>query len=73
MEGDDYDETFAPVARFTSSRVVLTLVARHGWHLEQTDVSNAFLNVSIEEGLYMAQPRGFEVPGPPKVCKILKG
>ena len=73
VERVDNTETFAPVTRFTSFRVVLALAAKNGWHLEQTDVSNAFLNIKIEEELYMAQPRGFESPGPRKVCKILKG
>ena len=61
VEGIDYNETFAPVARFTSFRMVLSMSIEQNWILEQGDVGNAFLNVTIEEELYMTQPEGFEV------------
>jgi hypothetical protein len=60
-EGEDYDETFAPVARYTSIRVIISLSASMGWNLHQMDVKTTFLNGAIEEEVYIEQPQGFEV------------
>jgi hypothetical protein len=59
-EGVDYDETFAPVARYTSIRVVISLAAEMGWQIHQMDVKTTFLNGVIEEEVYIEQPEGFE-------------
>jgi hypothetical protein len=48
-EGEDYDETFAPVARYTSIRAIISLAAFMGWNLHQMDVKTTFLNGEIEE------------------------
>jgi protein associated with RNAse G/E len=60
-EGIDYEETFAPVARYTSIRTIMTLVAKMKWKLHQMDVKKTFLNNVIEEEVYIEQPLGFEV------------
>jgi hypothetical protein len=60
IEGVDYDETFAPVARYTSIRTIIAIVAELGWRIHQMDVKTAFLNGFIEE-VYIEQPQGFEV------------
>uniref|UniRef100_H3H8A1 Integrase catalytic domain-containing protein n=1 Tax=Phytophthora ramorum TaxID=164328 RepID=H3H8A1_PHYRM len=57
--GIDYDETFAPVAKFTSIRIVLSLAAKYGLKLHQMDVKTAFLNGVLDEDIYMAQPDGY--------------
>ena len=75
-KGIDYQDAFSPVARFTSFRMLLALAAKGNWILEQTDVSNAFLNVTIKEELYMRQPRGYEEKGGngvELVCRLRKG
>ena len=59
-EGNDYEETFAPVARYTSIRNFLALEAKNKWKLHQMDVKTTFLNVLIEEEVYIEQPQGFE-------------
>jgi hypothetical protein len=59
-EGEDFDETFALVARYTSIRSIISLVASMGWNLHQMDVKTAFLNGAIEEEVYIEQPQGFE-------------
>ena len=59
----DYEETFAPVTRYTSIRAVMSLVSFMGWRIHQMDVKTTFLNGIIEEEVYTEQPRGFEVSG----------
>jgi hypothetical protein len=60
IEGIDYDETFAPVARYSSIRSILALLAQMGWRIHQMDVKIAFLNGIIEEEVYIEQLEGFE-------------
>ena len=61
IEGIDYEETFAPITRYSSMRTILSLSAQMGWHIHQMDVKTAFLNGIIEEEVYIEQPEGFEI------------
>ena len=61
IEGNDYEETFAPVARYSFVRTILALSAQMGWHIHQMDVKTMFLNGIIEEEVYIEQPEGFEI------------
>ena len=56
----DYEETFAPVARYTSIRSVLALAALMKWKIHQMDVKTSFFNGVVEEEVYVEQPLGFE-------------
>ncbi|CEG39881.1 gag-pol polyprotein [Plasmopara halstedii] len=56
--GIDYKETFAPVAKFTSIRVLLSLSAKYNLTVHQMDVKTAFLNGVLEEDIFMVQPDG---------------
>ena len=60
-EGIDYEETFTPVARYTSIRTIIALATKMKWKLHQMDVKTTFLNGVIEEEVYIEQPQGFEV------------
>ncbi|GAA5845570.1 hypothetical protein JCM11251_003665 [Rhodosporidiobolus azoricus] len=60
--GVDFRETFAPVAKFTSIRVLLALAARQGLLVEQADVDKAYLYGHLEENLYMRVPERIDLP-----------
>ena len=60
-EGIDYDETFAPMARYTSIRTIIVISSAMGWKLHQMDVNIAFLNGIIKEEVYIEQPERFIV------------
>ena len=62
MEGVDYDETFASVARMESIRILLALACHLRFKLYQMDVKIAFLNGLLKEDVYVAQPKGFINP-----------
>jgi hypothetical protein len=62
IQGIDYDETFSPVARFESLRLILALAALEDWEIHQMDVKSAFLNGLLEEEIYMEQLEGFITP-----------
>ncbi|KAJ0970933.1 hypothetical protein J5N97_018892 [Dioscorea zingiberensis] len=71
--GIDYDDTFSPVVKSATIRVVLSLAISKGWNLRQLDVQNAFLHGILEEDVFMKQPPGFEDPHQSQlVCKLDK-
>ena len=72
-EGIDYFDTYAPVARIATIRLLIALASIHNLIIHQMDVKTAFLNGELEEEVYMQQPEGFVVPGQEnKVCKLVK-
>jgi hypothetical protein len=73
QEGIDYDETFAPVARLESIRILLAYACAHNFKLFQMDVKSAFINGFINEEVYVAQPPGFiDFEKPNHVYKLKK-
>ena len=62
MEGVDYDETFASVARMESIRILLAPACYLKFRIYQMDVKIAFLNGYLKEDVYVAQPKGFIDP-----------
>ena len=72
-EGIDYEETFAPVARYTSIRTIIALAAKMKWKLHQMDMKTTFLNGVIEEEVYIEKTQGFEVEDMKShVCRLKK-
>lgn len=70
--GVDYSETFAPVARLDTIRLLLALSAQKGWKVFQLDVKSAFLNGVLQEEIYVEQPEGFVVQGEEDKVYLLK-
>ncbi|KAK1649516.1 hypothetical protein QYE76_067321, partial [Lolium multiflorum] len=60
IEGIDFGETYAPVARLESIRILLAYASHHNFKLQQMDVKSAFLNGPLHEEVYVKQPPGFE-------------
>lgn len=71
--GVDFFETFSPVAKTSTIRVILSVTVSQGWMLRQLDFKNAFLNGTLIEEVYMSQPPGYvDVDRPTYVCKLNK-
>ncbi|RVW87716.1 Retrovirus-related Pol polyprotein from transposon TNT 1-94 [Vitis vinifera] len=73
IAGFDFNETFSPVVKPTTIRIVLTIALNLQWKVRQLDVNNAFLNGDLHEDIFMHQPQGFIDPvNPNYVCKLNK-
>ncbi|KAA0040613.1 Retrovirus-related Pol polyprotein from transposon TNT 1-94 [Cucumis melo var. makuwa] len=73
QHGINFEETFSPVARFETVRVVLALAAQQQWSVYQFDVKSDFLNEELEEEVYVEQPKGFvKKDSEEKVYKLTK-
>ncbi|CAM8956673.1 unnamed protein product [Rhodiola kirilowii] len=71
--GMDYFDTYAPVARISTIKLLIALASIHKFLVHQMDVKTAFLNGDLEEEIYMKQLEGFIMPGQEhKVCKLVK-
>ena len=73
IEGIDFDETFAPIARLESIRMFLALAVYKSFKIYQMEVKSAFLNGNLEEEVFIEQPDGFILSDDPNmVCKLRK-
>ena len=58
IEGVDYEQTYAPISRWETLRLLIALAAYFDWEIDQLDVVTAFLNglLDANEAVYMEQP-----------------
>lgn len=71
--GVDFFETFAPIAWHDMIRLLLAFVVEEDWEIWHLDIKSAFLNGTINEDIYVEQPKGIIEPGKEnKVCKLIK-
>ncbi|PKU73341.1 Retrovirus-related Pol polyprotein from transposon TNT 1-94 [Dendrobium catenatum] len=72
-QGINYTETFSPVAKMRTIRLMLTVSLIRQWPMFQLDISNAFLHGDLPDDIYMRQPPGFvDSSQPHAVCKLQK-
>ncbi|KAI0978433.1 hypothetical protein GJ496_007837 [Pomphorhynchus laevis] len=67
--GVDYFETYSPVVKLTTIRILIAVAVERNMLLHQTNISNAFLNSKLVEDIFMERPEGFII-NPNKVCKL---
>jgi hypothetical protein len=72
VEGIDYNETFTPVAKMNSIRLVIALATSHKWEVHQIDVKYVFLHADLKEEIYMEQPHGYVHNDSSLVCHLKK-
>ena len=73
QQGANYNETFSPVVRMESFRALVALSTQHNLELHHVDMTTAFLNGTLEEEVYMRQPKGYTKPEEEHlVCKLSK-
>jgi hypothetical protein len=71
VEGLDFGETYALIARLKSIRILIAYATNHDFKLYQMDVKSAFLNGPLQERVYVEQPLGFEDPRKPNNVYLL--
>jgi hypothetical protein len=72
IEGIDFGETYAPMARLESIRMLIAYATHHDFKLYQMDIKNTFLNGPIQELVYVEKPPGFEDPKKPNHISFIR-
>ncbi|KAI3759425.1 hypothetical protein L6452_07232 [Arctium lappa] len=72
LEGIDFHDTFAPVAKLVTIRTLLTIATKRSWIIHQLDVNNAFLHGDLDEEVYMKIPEDFANANETRVCRLRK-
>ncbi|KAL0313918.1 UNVERIFIED_CONTAM: Retrovirus-related Pol polyprotein from transposon RE1 [Sesamum angustifolium] len=69
IEGVDFFDSFSPVAKTITVRIMFSIASACSWPIHQLDISNAFLHGYLDEAVYMTPPEGYEAPSG-MVCKF---
>src|SRR6266851_1431459 len=72
VKGINFNQTFTPVAKFSSLHTIFTLATEHDLEIHQMDVKAAYLNTDLNEEIYMEAPPGFDIPNG-HVLRLKKG
>ncbi|PKI49874.1 hypothetical protein CRG98_029740 [Punica granatum] len=72
VEGVDFNETFAPVAKLVTVRCLLVVAVAKGWEIHQMNVNNAFLHRDLDEEVYMRLPPRYSSQRSGVVCRFKK-
>nr|KAJ0215676.1 hypothetical protein LSAT_V11C300142910 [Lactuca sativa] len=72
IEGENFHDTFAPVAKLVTVRTLLVVATKNNWLIHQLDVNNAFLHDDLHEEVYMKIPQGFSKENETRVCRLRK-
>lgn len=71
--GIDYFNTFSPVIKPLTLRIMFSLAVTYDWKVQRVDINNAFLNGQLKETVYIQQHKGFQNETKPlHVCKLNK-
>lgn len=71
--GIDYEDTFSPIMKIATARLVLSIAVSRGWCIKQLDVQNTFLHGVLKEEVYMRKPPSFEsAKSSQQVCRLGK-
>jgi len=70
IEGLDFLDTFALVAKLTTLRLLLVVVTSQNWFLKQLDINNSFLHGDLNKEVYITPPLDLSIPSPQHVCKL---
>lgn len=72
VKGLNFHKTFAPIAKMTTVRCLLTVIIANNWELHQMDMNNVFLHSKLDEDICMCLPPGYSVPTTRSVCQLHK-
>lgn len=70
--GIDFVDTFSPVVKPSTIRLLLSLAVTNGWHITQLDIFNAFLHDNLDKVVYTSQPPSFIIPLAQTMCVFSK-
>lgn len=72
VEGKDYTESFSPVAKPVTVRILLAIATTKQWKVHQVDINNAYLHGTLNEEVFMTPPQGYNKTKPGEVCRLIR-